>query len=49
MEENSWVLTKNAFPPTRDYSFFVIPAKAGIQSRDVRKLIRVGIPHGMFQ
>jgi len=49
MEEDSWVLIKKAFPGAKSHSFFVIPAEAGIQSRDMGELIRVGIPHGMVQ
>jgi len=49
MEEDSWVLIKKAFPGSKYHSLFVIPAEAGIQSRDIGELIRVGIPHGMFQ
>jgi len=50
MEEDSWVLIKKAFPGSKSHSLVVIPAEeAGIQSKDVEELIRVGIPHGMFQ
>jgi len=49
MEEDSWVLIKKAFPGSKDHSLVVIPAEAGIQSRDMGELIRVGIPHGMVQ
>jgi len=42
-------LTKKAFPGSKSHSLVVIPAEAGIQSKDIGELIRVGIPHGLFQ
>jgi len=47
-------LTKKAFPGSKSHSLVVIPAEAGIQSKGVGELIRVGIPgsysiHGFYQ